>query len=102
MLNPSIRYPLIQQLTRPAGYWLSAGTLDFCKRFSEMRSAAPCGPSDKNGAVPAVTAPTVPGPGVRILRPLQQFRADLDRDVDRIIAESEAKRLARCASGVAS
>lgn len=67
MLKPSFHFPLMDQLIDPSGFWQSAGILGFCKCIPlEMRSAASCGPSDINGAVPAVTAPTVPGPGVRI------------------------------------
>lgn len=37
--------------------------------FADLASSSVCGPSDKTGAVPAMTAPTVPGPRGRI-RPL--------------------------------
>ena len=40
---------------------------DLPDSFFECDSAISCGPSDVNGAASAVTAPSVPGPGVRIL-----------------------------------
>lgn len=81
----SFSFPLIDQLTSPGGFWVSAGDPDFCKRIPELRSAASCGPSDKTGAVPAVTAPTVPGPGdcnhLRVIKP-SRFESVNDRAGD--------------------
>ena len=102
MLKPSFHCPLMDQLADPGGFWKSAGNPDFCKRVhSEMRSAAFCGPSDTNGVVPAVTAPTVPGPGVRILEQwrtvvpknsvwLQNFDFDVPGTEDRFRSYSMA------------
>jgi len=66
-MQTSIRYPFINQLTGPKGFWSHAGHVSFCKRIpAEMRSAVDCGHSEFNGVAPVVVTPAVPGPGVRI------------------------------------
>lgn len=53
---------------------------------------SPCGPSDEVGIVPAVTAPAVPSPGVRILKKSRRFASD-DVVLGRLLAMREALRL---------
>jgi len=64
-MQTSISYPLIGQLTSPAGFWQRACRLDGCKRFG--RAYSDCGPSELNGVAPVVVTPASPSPGVRSL-----------------------------------
>lgn len=65
MLKPSFHYPLVDQLVHPRGFWSSAGDPSFCKIIRSDYLPPVCGPSGFNGANLAVTAPSVPDPGVR-------------------------------------